>query len=549
MGSSAELTLNCGPSVTSASNVFKSFSLVGDHLEKMSRHEEYIKGLEEERSKIEAFKRELPFCMQLLNDAIDACKEQLAECERTSPHEDVQNAPNTSGRPVLEEFIPIKKSSQATENKPEENHVSKKARFNNGDKPNWMISANLWNPDPETIDSRKGGGISMEESLKKQDSQHQVHSLPSNAKLFSDSKHRVRGAFQPFSKESHVIAPRPVRSTVERTLPNLALSSAEREVDSSLVANETVSLNATTTTNNRISRSKETKEVHTPVHEKETVSVIDGTNTSPTTPNTSPAQTQRKSRRCWSPELHRRFINALHQLGGSQVATPKQIRELMKVDGLTNDEVKSHLQKFRLHTRRPSPSPPTSNPQAPQLVVVGGIWVPPEYAAHAAAAAQQGQGGLYNPIPTTVSCPPLSHYCQPSISQGHEYYCQINPAASKSQLHHSVSLYCDQQQEQRQQTPSQSQNSPQGPFQCNGQSSGARGTSADAGREESVGKDAESDSSSWKAEDYVETTEVMNMGRGLSLRKQPHKFLDEDDGDAADNRARDQTGKQALVGR
>lgn len=31
------------------------------------------------------------------------------------------------------------------------------------------------------------------------------------------------------------------------------------------------------------------------------------------------------------------------------VATPKQIRELMKVDGLTNDEVKSHLQ-VRVHT-------------------------------------------------------------------------------------------------------------------------------------------------------------------------------------------------------
>lgn len=30
------------------------------------------------------------------------------------------------------------------------------------------------------------------------------------------------------------------------------------------------------------------------------------------------SQTSRKQRRCWSPELHRRFVNALQQLGGSQ---------------------------------------------------------------------------------------------------------------------------------------------------------------------------------------------------------------------------------------
>ena len=29
------------------------------------------------------------------------------------------------------------------------------------------------------------------------------------------------------------------------------------------------------------------------------------------------AQNQRKQRRCWSPELHRRFLHALQQLGGS----------------------------------------------------------------------------------------------------------------------------------------------------------------------------------------------------------------------------------------
>ncbi|GAB4832921.1 hypothetical protein Ancab_006940 [Ancistrocladus abbreviatus] len=104
------------------------------------------------------------------------------------------------------------------------------------------------------------------------------------------------------------------------------------------------------------------------------------------TTTTTTTQSHRKARRCWSPDLHRRFVNALQKLGGSQVATPKQIREMMKVDGLTNDEVKSHLQKYRLHTRRPSPSPQAGGAPAPQLVVLGGIWVPPEYATVAAAA-------------------------------------------------------------------------------------------------------------------------------------------------------------------
>ncbi|KAM7516571.1 hypothetical protein LguiA_006154 [Lonicera macranthoides] len=71
--------------------------------------------------------------------------------------------------------------------------------------------------------------------------------------------------------------------------------------------------------------------------------------------NKAHQQTQRKPRRCWSPELHRRFVNALQQLGGAQVATPKQIRELMQVEDLTNDEIKSHLQKYRLHVRKVTP--------------------------------------------------------------------------------------------------------------------------------------------------------------------------------------------------
>ncbi|KAK4410346.1 Transcription factor HHO3 [Sesamum angolense] len=142
-------------------------------------------------------------------------------------------------------------------------------------------------------------------------------------------------------------------------------------------------------------------------------------------------QSQRKARRCWSPELHRRFLQALQQLGGSHVATPKQIRELMKVDGLTNDEVKSHLQKYRLHTRRPNPSihnNNNSNAQTPQFVVVGGIWVPPpEYAAMATtstseeAAGVAASKGIYTPV---AALPPPF---------------QESPASSKQRQHKTCS--------------------------------------------------------------------------------------------------------------
>ncbi|KAJ6847611.1 myb family transcription factor EFM-like [Iris pallida] len=99
----------------------------------------------------------------------------------------------------------------------------------------------------------------------------------------------------------------------------------------------------------------------------------------------SSSQLQRKTRRCWSPELHRRFVTALHQLGGAQVATPKQIRELMKVDGLTNDEVKSHLQKYRLHTRR---TPTAGGAGSRPVTMTGGVWAPQE--SNSQAGSPQG---------------------------------------------------------------------------------------------------------------------------------------------------------------
>ncbi|XVF81777.1 hypothetical protein PTKIN_Ptkin15bG0183700 [Pterospermum kingtungense] len=82
----------------------------------------------------------------------------------------------------------------------------------------------------------------------------------------------------------------------------------------------------------------------------------------------------KNNRRNWSPELHARFVEALNLLGGLQVATPKQIREVMQVDGLTNDQVKSHLQKYRLHCR----SLPAEN-EAGCLVNFQDPWNPQAY--------------------------------------------------------------------------------------------------------------------------------------------------------------------------
>ncbi|GLU05453.1 hypothetical protein SLE2022_225540 [Rubroshorea leprosula] len=52
----------------------------------------------------------------------------------------------------------------------------------------------------------------------------------------------------------------------------------------------------------------------------------------------------------WTPELHKKFVQAVEQLGIDQ-AIPSRILELMKEEGLTRHNVASHLQKYRMHRR------------------------------------------------------------------------------------------------------------------------------------------------------------------------------------------------------
>jgi SHAQKYF class myb-like DNA-binding protein len=326
MGSPATLTL--GPqvsTVTGASSIIED-----DSSQKLAT---YLRNLQGERGKIEAFKRELPLCMELLDAAIESTKQRVMDDECSD------------GSKRTQDFMPLKKR---WERRSEEVVLGR---------PAWMGEAQLW--------------------TKHQHSSVEVDFGIDQGKGVPRLLHRQGGAFVPFNRDRQLASP-PFSPPPAACVPDPA----------SLSLSTTTSTVPTTTTaaTNNGGDSEENTRVRDSSDARVSVEYAAQI-------RAAAAQPQRKARRCWSPELHRRFVSALQQLGGSQVATPKQIRELMKVDGLTNDEVKSHLQKYRLHTRRSSPSPSPSS-HAPQLLILG--WVPPECTPPAAvgAASQASTGGV-----------------------------------------------------------------------------------------------------------------------------------------------------------
>ncbi|KAJ6395946.1 hypothetical protein OIU77_021071 [Salix suchowensis] len=271
-------------------------SMIGDAAVKGLKVDSFLSDLEEEKRKIDAFRRELPLCMLLLNDAIQVVREGLMHC-----------GTSRNQRPVLEEFIPLKKKieDRGDDHENDESKTNKKAyQYVNED-------------------------------------------------AFQACKGRTAArTFMPF--KAYPGSSRKEDDSNREELPVPALSLLTPGIKS--VKEESNS------TGSRSSFSRSVSPTSAPNPESK---LRNGPQ--------SQHKSSRKHRRCWSPELHRQFLNALQQLGGSQVATPKQIRELMQVDGLTNDEVKSHLQqKYRLHTRRVPPAT-ASAPENQSVIVLGGL--------------------------------------------------------------------------------------------------------------------------------------------------------------------------------
>lgn len=212
---------------------------------------------------------------------------------------------NQGPRPVLEEFIPLKHSTS---------EGSDKSTNISDNKANWMTSAQLW--------SQASDGLTKPQSTITSPKDHlQDHHMGFNvsSKLGLDNKQRNGGAFLPFSKDRCNSSSCP--SPTLRPLPELALVSSEKDLEDRKCS-EADQINGVTCSRRSESSGKcgnggvniePGKGAST--GEGQTTNNNNNNNTNNTSSTT---QTHRKARRCWSPDLHRRFVNALQMLGGSQ---------------------------------------------------------------------------------------------------------------------------------------------------------------------------------------------------------------------------------------
>ncbi|KAI3665252.1 hypothetical protein L6452_43876 [Arctium lappa] len=63
-----------------------------------------------------------------------------------------------------------------------------------------------------------------------------------------------------------------------------------------------------------------------------------------------PPRTLKRPWLVWTSHLHKRFMDVVAHLGIKNVI-PKTIMQLMSVDGLTHENIASHLQKYRIYMK------------------------------------------------------------------------------------------------------------------------------------------------------------------------------------------------------
>ncbi|CAL5049530.1 unnamed protein product [Urochloa decumbens] len=120
---------------------------------------------------------------------------------------------------------------------------------------------------------------------------------------------------------------------------------------------------------------------------------------------------KRKVKVDWTPELHRKFVQAVEQLGIDK-AVPSRILEIMGIECLTRHNIASHLQKYRSHRKH-----------LMAREAEAASWAQKRHSMYAAAAsgapARKAAAAAAGPwvVPTTIGFPPP--FCRPLHVWGH----------------------------------------------------------------------------------------------------------------------------------
>ncbi|XVE72280.1 hypothetical protein DITRI_Ditri11bG0026800 [Diplodiscus trichospermus] len=276
--SSLELSLSLKPSYVpkSLSNVIFDLSKIDNDSDKLSVLSDYIYKHEEELSRIEALKHELPQCRLLLMESIEILKEEFIYIKN--------DMESQRGKPDPVEYLPTKSKNSEQEQREI-----------------WEITcSNFQYGDPGYAKKRKTLSINNFQTRN-----------PKAIHPCEDCRN-MEGLLLPYKESTSNSHESP-------------FTGKEKEV----------------ATMGQSSRNYNQRFLY--------LIKADGIQTLNYKPKPLTQPIWKKNRRCWSSELHARFLETLDLLGGIEVATPKQIRDLMQVEGLTIDQVKSHLQKYRLH--------------------------------------------------------------------------------------------------------------------------------------------------------------------------------------------------------
>ncbi|KAK8706518.1 hypothetical protein V6N13_050080 [Hibiscus sabdariffa] len=138
-------------------------------------------------------------------------------------------------------------------------------------------------------------------------------------------------------------------------------------------------------------------------------------------------QGTRKIKVDWTPELHRRFVQAVEQLGVDK-AVPSRILEIMGIDCLTRHNIASHLQKYRSHRKHLLAREAEAASWIHRRQIYGG-----------ATPVSGGAKRDMNPwIPPTIGFPPMASSASPMHHQNHHFrplHVWGHPTMDRSLMH------------------------------------------------------------------------------------------------------------------